>query len=376
MSEVNRGLLTGSGPTFGGNNGKQQKASNWLEDSDSEEGHQTPSQYAIDDGTDEVSAIEQRATFEGVVFDNDHPPAKPKLEANAEFAAEMHRRDAEEKAAREKKRQEEEAKKAKEEEEHEKEIEAKLQEAQELDPEIIEDELKEQTFAENREKLYPDAIPVASETEERIWEKRADKGASMTGRGKLEFVFDTKLRNTIFTAIGLEFLGAILTVVGVIIGKDNTFIERLLIVIGLALNIAAIIIITIKAHQTKHHEIPSEYTRKFVYATVIPGAIFRLPFIIAASQLPIVGQILGPMIGCAVAASIHYSYINSFGITVSLKDTIINTLAVMAFYSLSFIDGVESANSAPTAMISAAAIVIGTFFGDRLAILFAYKSAM
>ena len=376
MSEVNRGLLTGSGPTFGNHNSKE-KASSWLEDSENnEEDHRTPSQYVIDDGTDEVSAIEQRTTHEGIIFDNSHPPAKPKLQVNAKFAEEMHRRDAKEKAAREKKRQEEEKKKAEEEELREKELEAKMQEAQELDPEIVREEFKEEQFEKNLEKLYPDARPIASETEERIWEKSTEKTTEIVGRGKLEFVFDTRFRNTIFTAIGLEFIGAVLTVIGVIIGGQNAFLERLFIVIGLATNIAAIIMITIKAHQTRHHEIPSEHARKFVYATVIPGAILRLPFVIACAQLPIVGKILGPMVGCAVAASIHYSYINNFGIPVSIKDTLINSIAFDLIYMLSFINASSSdVNSAPYAVINAAFIIIGVLLGDRFAMMIAYKTA-
>jgi hypothetical protein len=99
------------------------------------------------------------------------------------------------------KKEAEEEKKQRAAEKREKEIKAELEEAQELDPEVIAEELKEKNYEENQKKLYPDAKPAASDTEQRIFEKDEGTGNQIAGRAKLEFVFNSKLHRAINFAI-------------------------------------------------------------------------------------------------------------------------------------------------------------------------------
>ena len=148
------GLLTGPEPDY-----EEEKTAGQLDD-ERQTSIMARARSAYDEEIDETPAIERQLQHDGVIMENQHPSAKPKLEASASFATEMHQIQAAERAAREKQRQKEEAEEAKRAARREKELELKLKYAQELDPEVIAEDLKEQTFLENQKKLYPDAKPV------------------------------------------------------------------------------------------------------------------------------------------------------------------------------------------------------------------------
>ena len=363
------GMLTGDGPILG----RQQKTVGQLQD----ERETTVDEHksrAYDDEDDGVSSIEQRQEFKGIIIDASSTTAKPKLEVNEDFAAEIHAREAKERAEREKKLKAEEEEKRKAEEKREKELQAELEEAQELDPEVIAEKLKEKNYEENQEKLYPDAKPAASDADQRIFEKDEGTGNQIAGRAKLEFVFDEKTHRAINLAIVFDLIGLAFTAAGIMVDAYSLFLERIFIIIGIIVMAFSIIWLHVNIHSTRHHEVPSEVSRRFVYATVIPFVIMRIPFVTACSLVPIVGHIVGPLIGCMFASSLHYWFINSHGVTVTTKDTIINSFCFYAIYAL-IVSTYSSINTTtPAGFIDIGIMLLGVFFGDYFAMILAYKS--
>lgn len=363
------GMLMGDGPILG----HQQKTVGQLED-ERETSVEEHKSRAYDDEDDGISSIEQRQEFKGVIIDTSSTNAKPQLEVSEEFAAEIHAREAKERAEREKKLKAEEEEKRKAEEKREKELKRELEEAQELDPEVIAEKLKEKNYEENQEKLYPDAKPVASDTDQRIFEKDEGTGNQIAGRAKLEFVFDQKVRRAINFAIIIDILGLIFTIAGIMVDNFSLILERVFMTIGILAMVFAIVWLTFNVRQTRHREVPSELKRRFAYATIIPGVIFRIPFVTACTAVPIIGHIVGPVIGCGFAASIHYWYLNGYDVEVSVKDSIINSVGFYAIYALILATFSAMEHATPATFIDIAIMIIGVFFGDYFAVLIAYKT--
>lgn len=327
---------------------------------------------SYDDEDDGIPAIEHRQEYSGLMINNQHS-TKPKLEINPEFAAEMHAREAKEKAEREKKRQAAEAEEQKHKEEHEKEIAAKLEHALELDPEEIKDQAKEENFRQNQTKLYPDARPAANDVEQVVFKKDEGTGYQIAGRARLEFVFDEKLKNDILIAGTLSFVGYIFTLIGIMTTGAGIWLERIFLLIGIATFVASIILLSKSANKTKHREIPSEQANSFMFATVIPFAIFRIPFIIAGRLFPIAGHLVGPAIGCAIASSFHYAYLNRYDITASIKHVFINFVAFIIIYATVLAGSAQQFSSVGD-YIDVLAVIGGFLFGDLLAMRLAWKS--
>ena len=364
------GLLTGPEPDY-----EEEKTAGQLDD-ERQTSIMARARSAYDEEIDETPAIERQLQHDGVIMENQHPSAKPKLEASASFATEMHQIQAAERAAREKQRQKEEAEEAKRAARREKELELKLKYAQELDPEVIAEDLKEQTFLENQKKLYPDAKPVASDTDQRIWEKGKDDGTQIAGQARLESVFNSELHRSILFAIAADAVGFAFTLVGLLLNNPaDIFLKRIFLIIGICAFIFVIGYLTINANKTRHREVPSDQARLFMLATAIPGVIARIPLMTAAAAfIPIVGKILGPAIGCAIGASFHYAYLNHFSIRVSPKDTLINTFVFVIVYGLSLVSA-QAISGSPSGLIDMALMLFGFFFGDLLAMRLAYISS-
>ena len=359
------GLLTGPDPT----QKEEHKTLGQLEDEreSSAMTHAKSNFDSYDDEDDGAPAIEQRVKHEGIMIGGDsHTNTKPKLQASSAFAEEMHKRSAAEKEARERARRMEEAKAEIEAEKKEKELEAKLEKAQEMDPETIKEEFKEQAYQENKEKLYPDARPFTSDIEEKLWERRAENGEQIAPRAKLETALDSELSNAILVACAFQILGFILTVVASLIGDINIWLARILMIIGLTSVGGGIIWLTNEANRAKHREIPSDQWRQFKLATAIPGVLIRTLFITGACMVPVAGKYVGPFLGCAIAASLHYMYINRFGVEVSIFDTLCSFLLFLIIYGLSFLRP-TSIDSAPSLIINAGFMLIGFLLGDILA---------
>ncbi len=371
MSDINHrsGMLTGDGPILD----RSPKTVGELED----ERETTLEQHAnksFDDEDDGIPAVEQRQQFHGVMISPSTQSSKPKLEVNPEFAAEMHAREAKEKAEREKKRQAAEAEEKKRAEEHEKEIATKLEHALELDPDEIREQTKEENYKQNQAKLYPDAVPVANDIEQKVFEKDEGTGNQIAGRAKLEFVFDEKLKNDIIIAGSLSFVGFIFTLIGIITTRAGIWLERIFLLIGIATFITSIILLSKSANKKKHREIPSEQAFSFFLATVIPFIVMRIPFIIAGRLFPIAGHLVGPAIGCAIASSFHYAYLNHYGITASVKHTLINFAVFVVIYVAALIGTAQDFSSVGN-YINVLAVIGGYLFGDLLAMRLAWKTS-
>ena len=106
------------------------------------------------------------------------------------------------------------------------------------------------------------------------------------------------------------------------INNFSTILATFLSVVSLSLGIACLVY---GAKNTRHHTIPGDQTSEFRMATIIPGLYIRFLLIILTSTLPFVGKIVGVFVGTAIGASIHYTFLNNYGIYVSKKDTLINT---------------------------------------------------
>ena len=87
------GLLTGPEPNY-----EEEKTAGQLDD-ERQTSIMARARSAYDDEIDETPAIERQLQHDGVIMENQHPSAKPKLEASASFATEMHQIQAAERAA-------------------------------------------------------------------------------------------------------------------------------------------------------------------------------------------------------------------------------------------------------------------------------------
>ena len=84
-------------------------------------------------------------------------------------------------------------------------------------------------------------------------------------------------------------------------------------------------------------------------------------------QVPLVGSLVGPIAGVAIAASIHYSFLNRYKIYVSIRNTIINTLIFIVFYGLITIVSLQDINDSGMSIIIYGLSVIEFFLGDHAA---------
>lgn len=330
--------------------------------------------------TDDRPAIEQRVA-KGVLFGDDknteQAAAKdttgPKnFQIDADFATEMHERAKKERAerkAKEKEAAEEEQKKRA---ERKEEIAKKLQESQTLDDTELRDRIKEEIAAENNNKLYPDAKPVTQEVEDELWRNRAEKGSQIASRAKIEDVEDTNLTQAITFSLIIQTISLIIMICGIGITLGDKILNFLIFSITCPAAIAYTVFILYKAaDRTKLHRIPSNQCRQFIIATYIPGLLIRLLFIALFSQIPMTGGLIGPIAGAAIGASIHYTFLNRYKIYVSIKITIINTLAYIIFLVSTSLIASGSLQGMAISILFGALSILEFFFGDRAAMLLA-----
>ena len=324
--------------------------------------------------TDDRPAIEQRAA-KGVIFAQTNDTSEKDAAKNtssrnfnidADFATEMHAREAKEKAEREKEQKAAEAEENKKRAERKKLVAEKLQESQTLDEEELKEEIAEEISEDNADKLYPDAKSITQEVEDELWRNRAEKGAQIAGRGKIEDIENTELTKNVAISFAIQIISSIIAICGVIIGV-NAKIGLLLCAVGAIAIALTTIDLCLVANKTKRHIIPSNQQRQFSIATYIPGALLRLVLIAMFMKIPLVGGLVGPIAGVAIAASIHYSFLNRYKIYVSIRNTIINTLIYIVFYGLIMIVSLQDINDAGMNIIIYGLSVIEFFLGDRAA---------
>ena len=315
--------------------------------------------------TDDTPAIERTNIHHDSTIIESHD-SRPSFKIDQEFESEMKAREATEKKERDKRRQEAEKKERKQQTEHQQKIQEKLQESKSLDPDEIREQLKDETYRENLDKIYPDAKPLHDDVDEAIWQERRNKGENIDKPAKLESVYDTELQKHIYMTIPFEIVGVVF---GVIAFLSSGILSTLSYIVTAITVVISVKLLFISAKHSKHHEVPSDQHRQFAYATVIPGMVIRLLLIAALSMLPLTGRYVCAVAGAAIGASIHYTFLNNFRIYVSLRDTIINTVVfaiIFTFYELSSGDSL--------ALIWIIVGVIEFFFGDRFAMLVAYRT--
>ena len=330
--------------------------------------------------TDDRPAIEQRVA-KGVLFgDNkntEQTTAKdttgPKnFQIDADFATEMHERTKKERAerkAKEKEAAEEERKKRA---ERKEEIAKKLQESQTLDDTELRDRIKEEIAAENNNQLYPDAKSITQEVEDELWRSRAEKDAQITSRAKIEDVEDTDLKQAIISSYIIQVVSTIIMICGIFASLGNKLLDFMVFGVICSVAIAYTVLALYRAaDKTKLRRVPSDQGQQFVLATLIPGFLLRLILIGLFSQIPITGGFIGPILGAAIGASIHYSFINRYKIYVSLKSTLINTLIYIVFLIITTATATNGTQMAAVALVFDILSVLEFFFGDRAAMLLA-----
>lgn len=330
--------------------------------------------------TDDRPAIEQQAN-KGVLFrDNESEEKSAKgqstgggnaLKVDADFAAEMHARDAKEKAEREKRREEAEKAAKTKKAEREQKIAERLKGTQTLDEDDLKDQLKEEIAAENREQLYPDAKPITADVETELWKERTDQGKQIAERAKIVDVHNTNLDRAIKISIVLSVIGSILAALAAISNLKNS-IAVTFYVASVVIIAAAFILLLAEANRAKKHQISSDQHTQFMLATLIPGVTMRVLIIALVAQIPMTGGFVCAVAGAAVGGSIHYAILNRFGIAVSVKDTLINTalyFVVLCFQYLPSIDspGAFSSGNESFQIIWLCLYLVEYFLGDQAA---------
>ncbi|MBP5656303.1 hypothetical protein J6X15_01820 [Candidatus Saccharibacteria bacterium] len=332
--------------------------------------------------TDDRPAIEIKAN-KGVIFTQADEKAETdaakatgarNFQIDASFAAEMHEREAKEKAER-KKRMEARAKAdAEEQKKRNREISEKLKEAQTLDPEEIKDEQTEAAHAENLEKLYPDPVPTMNDVEDALWRKRTDKGAQIAGRAKLDSVYDSELHKGIIAASIFGILGLALQLVSNYTGSFfPSFIRVILFVASIIAYIYSYRYLRKVSKKYRNKKIPSDQESAFTLASLLPFMALRTVImgIFGGLPVPIIGGIVGTLIGVMVGSSLHYTFLFKFQIEASDKIVLLNTLLYVFIAILpSIIQYMNSPSGGSTEMLNGFswAIEAGIFFiGERVA---------
>ncbi len=295
--------------------------------------------------TDDTPAIERvHHAQEGIIarsakaVDDNTTNAHPVFHIDADFAADMKRRNAAEQADRARERKLAEQKAAQSHARQQKRIAKKLTETQSLDPKEIEAELLAETRAKNSRQLYPDAKPIASEVEQAIWEKRKDKGAQIAGRARLFYVQNANLEMLLRIALIIQVAClAILLLLGVISIVVVEVSDWSIAYILLALVVATTIgLLYITGESSDDRQVPSDLKNEYLVASLLPGLILRLIFIAYLSKMleiiPFI-SVLGAFVGAIIGGALHYSFINSYGIFTGTLTSFINT-SIYALYTI------------------------------------------
>ncbi len=326
--------------------------------------------------TDDTPAIERvYHAQEGVVTHNiEHAHgsagAHPAFQIDANFAADIKRRNAAEQAARTQERKLAEQKAAQSRARRKKRIAQKLAETQSLDPKEIEAQLLAETRSKNDHQLYPDAKPIASEVEQAIWEKRKNKGAQIAGRARLFYVQNANLEMLLRIALILQIvclaIFLLLSIISATVAKVTDWsIAYVLIALAVAATIA---LLYVAGESSDDRQIPSDLKNEYLLASLLPGLILRLIFITyIAKMLAIIPfiSVLGAFVGAIIGGALHYSFINGYGIFTGTLTSFINTF----IYTIYIVTPIVISTYSGQPITSYIFIVyIALFFvGDRIA---------
>jgi len=317
---ANKRLLAGPGPEE-----KEQKTAAQLNDERNPDTMNISKSLYDFAETDDTPAIEQRIEQKEVKTPR-HTGNNFNIDPS--FEKEIHARDKAEHEARMKARAKAAAEQKEAQAQREQEVAKKLQEAQSLDPdEIKEDNLEEQR-AENLDKLYPDPIPEQSDVEKALWQKRKEKGAQIAERAKLDSVYDGELHKGIITASIFGILGLVLQLVSDYTGSFfPSFIRVILFVASMIAYIYGYQCLKKVSKKYHNKKIPSDQESAFILASLLPFMALRTVImgIFGGLSIPIVGGIIGTLLGVMIGSSLHYTFLNKFQIEASDKIVILNT---------------------------------------------------
>ena len=288
-----------------------------------------------------------------------------------DFEQEMHERTRKERAERKAKQEAADKKEQQERKERKEEIATELAKTQTLDDEELRDKIKAEIAESNETKLYPDAKSFSSDVEDEIWRKRTDKNSQIAGRAKIEDVQNDDIQKAITYSFIMEAIG-VLSILIAFFGRLSTNLQTILYFVGAMAAMISGVLLFINGNKAKHHQVPSSQSAQFSAAAIAPGYILRNIFILIFSQIPITGSLIGVIVGAAVGASIHYSFLNRYGIYVSIKDTLIMTAiyTIATTMSLLFSSGGDSITLG-VGMVFYIVGIIEYLLGDRAAMLLA-----
>ena len=326
--------------------------------------------------TDDTPAIERvYHAQEGVATHNiEHvhgsAGAHPAFQIDANFAADIKRRNAAEQAARTQERKLAEQKAAQSRARRKKRIAQKLAETQSLDPKEIEAQLLAETRSKNDHQLYPDAKPIASEVEQAIWEKRKNKGAQIAGRARLFYVQNANLEMLLRIALILQIvclaIFLLLSIISATVAKVTDWsIAYVLIALAVAATIA---LLYVAGESSDDRQIPSDLKNEYLLASLLPGLILRLIFITyIAKMLAIIPfiSVLGAFVGAIIGGALHYSFINGYGIFTGTLTSFINTFIYTIYIVTPIVISTYNGQSITSYIFI---VYIALFFvGDRIA---------
>ena len=268
--------------------------------------------------------------------------AKPKLEASAEFTAEMH---AISRAMRKKHQRDEKVKR------HE----AKVKAAEMAERERIESPYKEpltpaeeaeqkteELYAKNMEKLYPDPIsehaPLLSKEQHEQTEKIREQQA--------EFDSNASQRLTIFMMISgaIQILATLYFIIAAFVLPDkNLNLKAIFLALSFSSYLFSIIIAYMGGRFCSRHHIPLEQHNTYPYIYMLPFVAFRLYIVIALSYLTamigipglmLIFDIVATLFGLAIGSACHYSIVNRFNLSISNLGFAINIITFGAFHAV------------------------------------------
>ena len=358
------GFLTGAGPQE-----EEKKTTAQINDEHTPEAMRQSSELS-----DRYNEEDDRPAIEQTIQHNEVQTAEHtgrNFAIDLDFEQEMHERTQKERAERKAKQ---EAAAKKEQQAHKKrkeEIAAELAKAQTLDDEELRDKIKAEIAKDNETKLYPDAKSFSSDVEDELWRKRADRNNQIAGRAKIEDVQNDDIQKAITYSFIMEAIG-VLAILIAFFGRLSTNLQTVLYFVGAMAAIISGVLLFINGNKAKHHQVPSSQSAQFSAAAIAPGYILRNIFIIIFSQIPITGGLIGVIVGAAVGASIHYSFLNRYGIYVSIKDTLIMTVIYTAATTISLL--FSSGGDSITLGVGMVFYIVGIieyFLGDRAAMLLA-----
>ena len=212
-----------------------------------------------------------------------------------------------------------------------------------------------------------------SDTEIALLERRKEKGAEIAGRAKLESFVNSSFNNAIIFASVLQIITIPLCGTALFSQAKGAAPNVTIWTISYVLQIISAIAIYMGAETIEHRVLTSDQVSKLRTTTLLPGVYLRFIFILIFSKIPLTGGLVGAVVGAAIGAAFHYSFLNRYGVYVSLKDTLISTIiSAVPLYVMSIYG-----SNGLLSMMGFVVFIFNLFkyvCGDRFAMLMAYRT--